>query len=231
MTYSKIIFLVLIDDTLAMVRGGSVHYYHKDALGSITAMTDVNGQVAQTYEYDSFGNIANQTGNIENPFTYTGREYDAETGLYFYRTRSYDQKSGRFASEDLIGFRGGLNLYEATDSVGKPSVSQANLYNFVDNNPANEIDPLGKNPGNGVANAGNACQLLNYFFNFWAGWHTAKYYVSCDSCHQPIPEIHSPNYRPPVLCPNGCCNRQRETGCHPPSEAPELEGPTENPRW
>ena len=41
-----------IDDPLAMVRGGNVYYYHKDALGSITAMTDANSQVAQTYEYD-----------------------------------------------------------------------------------------------------------------------------------------------------------------------------------
>ena len=47
-----------IDDPLAMVRGGSAYYYHKDGLGSITAMTDINGQVAQSYEYDSFGNIA-----------------------------------------------------------------------------------------------------------------------------------------------------------------------------
>ena len=100
-----------IDDPLAMARGGSVHYYHKDALGSITAMTDVNGQVAQTYEYDSFGNIANQTGNIENPFTYTGREYDAETGLYFYRARYYDARAGRFINEDPIGVKGGMNLY------------------------------------------------------------------------------------------------------------------------
>ena len=116
-----------IDDPLSMVRGGSAYYYHKDALGSITAMTDVNGQVAQTYEYDSFGNIANQTGNIENPFTYTGREYDAETGLYFYRARYYDARAGRFINEDPIGFGGGINIY-----------------GYVENSPINLIDPFGE---------------------------------------------------------------------------------------
>ncbi|MHB8173923.1 MAG: RHS repeat domain-containing protein, partial [Nitrospirota bacterium] len=115
-----------IDDPLAMQRGGSVYYYHKDALGSITALTDVNGQVAQTYEYDSFGNITNQTGNIENPFTYTGREYDAETGLYYYRARYYDARAGRFINEDPIGFWGGINLY-----------------GYVVNRPLNYIDPFG----------------------------------------------------------------------------------------
>ncbi|MHB8173922.1 MAG: RHS repeat domain-containing protein [Nitrospirota bacterium] len=100
-----------IDDPLAMTRGGSVYYYHKDALGSITALTDVNGQTAQTYAYDSFGNIASQTGNIENPFTYTGREYDQETGLYYYRARYYDSRAGRFINEDPIGFWGGINFF------------------------------------------------------------------------------------------------------------------------
>ena len=115
-----------IDDPLAMVRGGSVYYYHKDALGSITAMTNALGQVAQAYEYDSFGNIANQTGNIVNPFTYTGREYDSETGLYFYRARYYDAHAGRFINEDPIGFAGGINLFA-----------------YVGNSPINFIDPSG----------------------------------------------------------------------------------------
>ncbi len=88
-------------------------------------------QVAQTYEYDSFGNIANQNGNIENPFTYNGREYDAETGLYFYRARYYDAKAGRFTSEDPVGI------------IIKCTGKYNHLYTYVKNNPLKFTDGSG----------------------------------------------------------------------------------------
>ena len=46
-----------------------------------------------------------------NPFRYTARESDAETGLYYYRARYYDPATGRFSNEDPIQFDGGINLY------------------------------------------------------------------------------------------------------------------------
>jgi RHS repeat-associated protein len=115
-----------IDEHLSIQKGGNVWYYHTDGLGSVTAMTDSAGAVIQTYSYDSFGNIVNQTGSIQQPYIYTGREYDSETGLYYYRARYYDTITGRFISKDPIGFRGGLNLYA-----------------YVGNNPVNFIDPYG----------------------------------------------------------------------------------------
>jgi RHS repeat-associated protein len=57
---------------------------------------------------------------------YTGREWDPETGLYYYRARYYDPKVGRFISEDPIGFAGGPNLYA-----------------YVGSDPANAVDPFG----------------------------------------------------------------------------------------
>lgn len=46
------------------------------------------------------------------PFRYTGREWDAASGLYHYRARTYDSSTGRFLQEDPIGFLSGdLNLY------------------------------------------------------------------------------------------------------------------------
>ncbi|MBI4640627.1 MAG: RHS repeat-associated core domain-containing protein [Candidatus Tectomicrobia bacterium] len=54
----------------------------------------------------------NRSGVFPNPYTYTSREYDAESGLYYYRARYYDPRSGRFLSEDPLRFLGGdLNLY------------------------------------------------------------------------------------------------------------------------
>lgn len=60
----------------------------------------------------------------------TGREWDKETGLYYYRARYYDPMEGRFISKDPIGFRGG----------------DANLYGYVRNNPTNLTDPSGMVP-------------------------------------------------------------------------------------
>ncbi|HRS88496.1 MAG TPA: RHS repeat-associated core domain-containing protein [Smithellaceae bacterium] len=84
------------------------------------------GNVVQRYEYDSFGNMSLKPHFIKQPFTYTAREFDPETGLYYYRARYYDAKVGRFITRDPIGFEGGINQYA-----------------YVGNNPVNRIDPFG----------------------------------------------------------------------------------------
>src|SRR5208282_3556654 len=90
-------------------------------LGSITSLTDTTGNLAASYVYDSFGNLTASTGSVTNPFQYTGREFDPETGLYYYRARYYDTFTGRFLSEDPIQFDGGINFY------GYASQSPVNL--------------------------------------------------------------------------------------------------------
>lgn len=50
-----------------------------------TSLTNSAGAVAQSYTYDSFGNTTNSSGSVANPFRYTGRDFDSETGLYYYR--------------------------------------------------------------------------------------------------------------------------------------------------
>ena len=67
--------------------------------------------------------------NFKQPYTYTSREYDEETGLYFYRARYYDSTIGMFITEDPIGLLGGINLFA-----------------YVANNPMNFTDPLGLAP-------------------------------------------------------------------------------------
>jgi RHS repeat-associated protein len=115
-----------IDEPILLEKNGQKYYYIADGLGSITAIVDSNGNIAQIYRYDSFGNILNTTGSLNQPYTYTGREYDSETGLYYFRARYYDANTGRFLQEDPIGLAGGMNLY---------------LY--VNSNPINYVDPLG----------------------------------------------------------------------------------------
>jgi RHS repeat-associated protein len=115
-----------IDEPLAELRSSTTSYYEADGLGSITSLTNAAGAVANTYTYDSYGNLTASSASVSNPFSYTGREFDSETGLYFYRARYYDPTVGRFLNEDPTGFRGGINFYGC-----------------VDNNPINRTDPDG----------------------------------------------------------------------------------------
>jgi RHS repeat-associated protein len=118
-----------IDEPLAMLRSSTTSYYQADGLGSVTSLTNAAGTAAQNYTYDSFGNIIATTGSLVNSFRYTGREWDTETNLYYYRARYYDPNIGRFISEDPIHFKSGINFYS-----------------YVSNSPTGFVDPSGLSP-------------------------------------------------------------------------------------
>ena len=115
-----------IDEPLAMLRSSATSYFHADGLGSVTSLSSAAGSIANTYTYDSFGKLTASTGSLVNPFQYTGRESDSETGLYYYRARYYDPVNGRFLSEDPAQFSGGFDFYV-----------------YVENDPLNLFDPWG----------------------------------------------------------------------------------------
>ncbi|MCP4401561.1 MAG: RHS repeat-associated core domain-containing protein [bacterium] len=79
---------------------------------------------------------------IENPYLFTGRRYDPESGNYYYRARIYSPELGRFLQTDPLGYVDGLNLYA-----------------YVGNNPASWVDPLGLFLDGGVL-TGPALYLL-----------------------------------------------------------------------
>jgi len=131
-----------VDEPISALRGGATSYYQADeALGSITSLSNGVGALANTYTYDIFGNLAASTGTLTNPFRYTGREFDSESGLYFYRSRYFDPIAGRFVSEDSIRFEGGIDFYE-----------------YVDNSPVNEFDPLGMSGGPKMPRSARRCK-------------------------------------------------------------------------
>jgi RHS repeat-associated protein len=118
-----------IDEPLAEQRSATTSYYQVDGLGSITSLSSTSATIADAYVYDALGDSSASTGSVTNPFRYTGRESDSETGLYYYRARYYDPQTGRFISEDPIRFAGGNDFY-----------------GYVWNDPVNYADPLGLCP-------------------------------------------------------------------------------------
>jgi RHS repeat-associated protein len=109
-------------------------FYQADVIGSVAALTDSSGAVVERYRYDSFGNLTilgpeAGTSVGGNPYFFTGREWDAETGLYFHRARYYDPAAGRFLQPDPLWF--------------PLSPQSLNRYAYVRNNPVNAVDPSG----------------------------------------------------------------------------------------
>ncbi len=113
-------------------------HYHQQALGSVTEVTQPTGAVVEWVTYDVYGQpaIRDQQGNvitqsaIGNPYLFTGRKYDSEDGLYFYRARAYDPRTGRFLQRDPLHY---------TDSL--------TLYAYVGASPTCWVDPLGLSKG------------------------------------------------------------------------------------
>ncbi len=112
-----------VDEIIWDSRG---YCYQSDGLGSTANLTDAGGNKVNSYDYKAFGQIRNQSGTAANPWLFTGRQLDPESGLYFYRNRYYDSRVGRFTTRDPIGYAGGINLYA-----------------YCSNNPINANDPFG----------------------------------------------------------------------------------------
>jgi len=127
------------------------------------AMTDDQARNVQQYEYDSFGNQHDMKNRIKQPYGYTGREHDRETGLRYYRARYYDGEVGRFISEDPIGFAGG----------------DVNLYNYVGANSVNFVDPSGLDTWEGLFVEGDAFAL---FFGYSKGVGRFNNNETSESC-------------------------------------------------
>jgi RHS repeat-associated protein len=137
-----------------------VYYYHGDHLGSAQAVTNHEGQLYERLEYTPYGEVWIEWANRQVdrndviPYRFTGKELDAETGLYYYGARYLDPKTGRWLSADPA-----LGEYVPEAPVnGEARRRNGNLpgmggvynhvnlhvYHYAGNNPVKYVDPDGK---------------------------------------------------------------------------------------
>lgn len=104
-------------------------FYHYDVQGSTRQLTDENENVTDEFFYNAWGNEIARVGTTEVAFTYIGEfgyYFDDETASFYIRARNYIPLIARWISRDPLGFSGGMNLYQ-----------------YVEANPINNIDPSG----------------------------------------------------------------------------------------
>jgi len=104
---------------------GTTTYYHAvDHEGTTNVVTDEHGSVVWDGEYEAFGAVIRSNGTLNFTPSYTGKQYDADTGLYYYNARFYDPMVGRFLNSD-------------------PARQGNNWYRYGSDNPITHVDPNG----------------------------------------------------------------------------------------
>ncbi|MFR8940957.1 MAG: RHS repeat-associated core domain-containing protein, partial [Bacteroides eggerthii] len=124
-------------------------YYHPDHLGSSSYITDLDGEVVQHIEYVPFGEVfVEERNNIWNtPYLFNAKEFDEETGLYYYGARYYDPRVNVWISVDPISNYDPLNSENYIDGEHNNGVYNSfniNPYIYCYQSPIILIDPNGK---------------------------------------------------------------------------------------
>jgi len=96
------------DEVLAkQSTSGTATWYDADKLGSVRKLFDNSGNTTASRDYSGFGAITTTTGSGLDRYAFTAREWDAAVGLQYSRARMYDPATGRWTSEDPMGFAAG----------------------------------------------------------------------------------------------------------------------------
>ncbi len=176
--------------------GSSLYLY--DANGNVGQLVDAaDGAIAAHYEYGSFGKLLAASGPeaAQNPFRFSTKYFDAETGLYYYGYRYYSPELGRWIHRDPIEEQGGLNLYgfvkndgtNAWDYLGLYTLEEAIRKEFESMNP---LPPV--SGGRSGPHMTWAHKLKEYFsklsqqeiFDLWYKWEKTQgqWWINLPKC-------------------------------------------------
>jgi RHS repeat-associated protein len=103
----------------------ATYYHHVDHLGTTETITDAAGTVVWDASYEAYGKLVHENGTVSFKASFTGKQVDADTGLYYFNARWYDAELGRFVTED-------------------PARDGSNWYEYCRDNPLKYTDPDGK---------------------------------------------------------------------------------------
>ena len=124
-------------------------YYHPDHLGSSSYITNLDGEVVQHIEYVPFGEVFIEERNSvwNTPYLFNAKEFDEETGLYYYGARYYEPRLSLWISVDPISNydpRNNENYLDGEHNLGVYNTFNLAPYGYCYQNPIRLIDPNGK---------------------------------------------------------------------------------------
>ncbi len=104
-----------LDEPFGAITDSTAHYFHRDRLGSVVAVSSTDDRMIEHLEYNSFGSqvTAGDAGGAVRKFT--GQLYDAETGLYYMRNRYYSPTLGQFLTRDPLGYKNNFYMPSTLD--------------------------------------------------------------------------------------------------------------------
>ncbi len=113
----------------AGIKEKNVYFYHSDHLGSTTYITDRDGNATQFVSYKPYGEalVDEHATSFETPWEFNGKEFDSETGLYYYGARYYEASLAAWYGPDLLA--------EKYPNIGS--------YVYCAGNPISVTDPDG----------------------------------------------------------------------------------------
>ena len=120
----------LVDSVLARESsGGTVAWYLPDRLGTVRDLINNSGAIIDHIDFSAFGTVLDQSDPSEGDrmMGFEGMELDSVTGMNLAVYRVQDPGTGRWTSQDPMGFAGG----------------EADLYQYVGGNAENFADPIG----------------------------------------------------------------------------------------
>jgi RHS repeat-associated protein len=111
---------------------GTHSYYHADGNGNVTMLIAASQMIVAKYLYDPFGNTLAKCGLLAdvNNYRFSSKEWNGNSGLYYYLYRFYDPNLQRWLNRDPLG----------------DDITFDDLYEFEYNNPLNVVDPNGLSP-------------------------------------------------------------------------------------
>ena len=124
-------------------------YYHPDHLGSSSYITNLDGEVVQHIEYVPFGEVFIEERNDvwNTPYLFNAKEFDEETGMYYYGARYYEPRLSLWISVDPISNydpRNNENYLDGEHNLGVYNTFNLAPYGYCYQNPIRLIDPNGK---------------------------------------------------------------------------------------